>query len=338
MTALDEPGASLQNSCEAVLDGRFSADAASREGHVVTVGFVGLGVMGGNIATRLIAAGHTVQGYNRSAPKTAPLAELGMIVARTPRAAAAGASVVFSMVSDGDALAAVCQGPDGILAGLDTGSVYVDLSTAGPAASEAIRLAAENHGARFLTAPVSGSVATIQAGLLSFMVGGSAQALADVRPLLLDIGSTITHVGTVEQAAAMKLAVNLSVAIQTIAFSEGVLLAERYGIDPAAAVGVLLSSVIASPMLSYRGPFVLDPPAEPWFTVALARKDLRIIHDMADRLDLPLWTAAAAAPVLAAAQALGYGDYELAAVFQALSAISPGDAAGARGAAPAARS
>jgi len=295
---------------------------------VATIGFVGLGVMGGNIAARLLAAGHNVQGYNRTAAKAAPLAELGMTVVPTPRGAADEAGVVFSMVSDGPALAAVCGGEDGILAGLSAGSVYVDLSTVGPAASAAVRRATEERGARFLTAPVSGSVATIRAGRLSFMVGGSAEALAEVRPLLLDIGSTITHVGSVEQAAAMKLAVNLSVAAQTIAFSEGVLLAERYGIDPAAAVDVLLTSVVASPMLSYRGPFLLDPPAEPWFTVALARKDLRIIQEMADEVSLPLWTAAATAPVLAAAQSLGYGDQELGAVGRALREMSTAGAAG----------
>jgi 3-hydroxyisobutyrate dehydrogenase-like beta-hydroxyacid dehydrogenase len=291
---------------------------------LATVGFVGLGVMGGNIALRLLAAGHTVQGYNRTVAKTAPLAERGMTVAATPRAAACGASVVLSMVSDGAALAAVCGGEDGILAGLGPSSIYLDLSTVGPAASEAARRATDERGARFLTAPVSGSVATIRSGRLSFMVGGDAEVLDEVRPLLLEIGSTVTHVGTVEQAAAMKLAVNLSVAMQTIAFSEGVLLAERYGIDPAAAVDVLLNSVIASPMLSYRGPFLLDPPAEPWFTVALARKDMRIIQEMADEVSLPLWTAAATASVLAAAQSLGYGDQELGTVGRALRDMSTG--------------
>jgi 3-hydroxyisobutyrate dehydrogenase-like beta-hydroxyacid dehydrogenase len=289
---------------------------------LAAVGFVGLGVMGGNIALRVLAAGHAVQGYNRTAAKTAPLAELGMTVAATPRAAAEGASVVLSMVSDGAALAAVCGGEDGILAGLSSGSVYIDMSTVGPAASEAARRATEQRSARFLTAPVSGSVATIRSGRLSFMVGGSAETLDEVRPLLLEIGSTVMHLGTVEQAAAMKLAVNLSVAMQTIAFSEGVLLAERYGIDAAEAVDVLLNSVVASPMLSYRGPFLLDPPAEPWFTVALARKDMRIIQEMADEVSLPLWTAAATAPVLAAAQSLGYGDQELGAVGRALREMS----------------
>jgi 3-hydroxyisobutyrate dehydrogenase-like beta-hydroxyacid dehydrogenase len=294
------------------------------EDHVVTIGFVGLGVMGGSIAQRLLDARHAVQGYNRTAAKAAPLVNLGMTLAKTPRAAAEGASVVFSMVSDGNALAEVCGGDEGILAGLSRGAIYVDLSTVGPIASELAQLATEERGCRFLTAPVSGSVSTIHQGRLTFMVGGPAETLAEIRPVLLDIGSGITHVGTVEQAAAMKLAVNLSVAAQVIAFSEGVLLAERYGVEAERAVHILLGSVVASPMLAYRGPFLIDPPEVPWFTVALARKDLRITQEMADRVSLPLWTAAVAAPVLAAAQTLGYGDDELASVGHALRAMSTG--------------
>ena len=291
---------------------------------MVTIGFVGLGVMGGNIAQRLVDAGHAVQGYNRTAAKAESLVELGMTLAATPRAAAQGAHVVFSMVSDGDALAQVCAGEDGILAGLTDDIIFVDLSTVGPVASEAARKTTEERGARFLAAPVSGSVSVIQEGQLFFMVGGTAEALAEIRPLLLDIGSGIMHVGTVQQAAAMKMAVNLSVAMQVIAFSEGVLLAERYGIEPEQAVDVLLDSVVASPMLAYRGRFLLDPPEVPWFTVALARKDLRIMQDMAERVSLPLWSAAAAAPLLAAAQGLGYGQNELASIGQALRTMSMG--------------
>ena len=292
---------------------------------MATVGFVGLGVMGGNIAIRLLSAGHVVQGYNRTTAKAASLSDLGMTVAATPRAAAQNASVVFSMVSDGEALHQVCDGENGILAGLSSGAIFVDLSTVGPVASEAARMATEERGCRFLAAPVSGSVSTIEAGNLLFMVGGAAEALDEVRPLLLDIGSGIMHVGSVQQAAAMKLAVNLSVAMQVIAFSEGVLLAERYGVKPEQAVDILLGSVVASPMLSYRGRFLLDPPEVAWFTVALARKDLRIAQDMAERVNLPLWSASAAAQILAAAEALGFGDQELASVGRALRAMSAGD-------------
>jgi 3-hydroxyisobutyrate dehydrogenase-like beta-hydroxyacid dehydrogenase len=293
---------------------------------VVTIGFVGLGVMGGTIARRLLRAGYAVQGYNRTLSKATALQGSGLTPQPTPRDAAHGAAVVFSMVSDGDALAQVCQGEDGILAGLGPEAIYVDLSTVGPVASESARAATRDHGARFLAAPVSGSVSTIEEGRLSFMVGGDEQTLDEVRPVLLDIGPVITYVGTVEQAAAMKMAVNLSVAIQMIAFSEGVLLAERYGIEPDQSVDVLLHSVVASPMLAYRGQFLLDPPKDPWFTVALGRKDLRIMLDMAERAKLPLWSAAAAVPILAAAEALGYGQAELASVADALRTMSGGSA------------
>jgi len=295
-----------------------------RRSALVTIGFVGLGVMGGTIAKRLLSAGYAVRGYNRTASKATALQEFGLVPVATPRDAALGASVVFSMVSDGDALAQVCVGQDGLLQGLGQDSIYVDLSTVGPAASESTRIAVREHGSRFLAAPVSGSVTTIEEGRLSFMVGGDEQTLESVRPVLLDIGPVITHVGTVEQAAAMKMAVNLSVAIQMIAFSEGVLLAERYGIEPDRSVDVLLHSVIASPMLAYRGRFLLDPPKDPWFTVALGRKDLRIMLDMAERVDLPLWSVSAAAPILAAAEALGYGQAELASVAEALRTMSGG--------------
>ena len=291
---------------------------------MVTIGFVGLGVMGGTIARRLLRAGYAVQGYNRTLSKATALQGSGLTPQPTPRDAAHGAAVVFSMVSDGDALAQVCAGQDGLLQGLGPDSIHVDLSTVGPVASESARIAAREHGSRFLAAPVSGSVSTIEEGRLSFMVGGDEQTLDSVRPVLLDIGPVITHVGTVEQAAAMKMAVNLSVAIQMIAFSEGVLLAERYGIEPDRSVDVLLHSVIASPMLAYRGRFLLDPPKDPWFTVALGRKDLRIMLDMAERVDLPLWSVSAAAPILAAAEALGYGQAELASVAEALRTMSGG--------------
>jgi 3-hydroxyisobutyrate dehydrogenase-like beta-hydroxyacid dehydrogenase len=290
----------------------------------VVIGIVGLGVMGGAIASRLLAAGYPVQGYNRTAVKAAALAGLGLVPAATPREAALGTSITFSVVSDGDALAEVRDGPDGILAGLPADSVYIDLSTVGPAASDATRAAAQEHGARFLAAPVSGSVATVEQGKLAFMVGGDEATLEQVRPVLLDLGSAITHVGTVRQAAAMKLAVNLSIAAQMIAFSEGVLLAERYGIAAADAVGILLRSAVASPMLAYRGPFVLDPPAEPWVTIALARKDMRITMDVAEQAALPLWSASVAAQVLTAADAMGYGQDELASVASALRAMSAG--------------
>src|SRR5579883_2798590 len=250
--------------------GRGAGTPVRGEGAVARVGFVGLGVMGSRIAKRLLDAGHRVTGYNRTASKARWLLEAGMEWAPTPRAAAEGADVVFSMVANTAALRAVVEGPDGILAGLAPGAVYVDMSTVSPAESRALATRVRERGAEMLDAPVFESV----------------------RPLLLDIGPTVTYVGTNGQAVLMKVATNLSVAVQVLAYSEGVLLAEKGGIPRETAVEVLLNSVIASPMLRYRGPFVLQMPQEAWFDVNMMQKDLLLALEMGRELDVPLPTTA----------------------------------------------
>ena len=224
------------------------------------VGFVGLGVMGGGVTRRLLAAGHTVHGYNRSREKAAPLVELGLVLEDTPRQVAEAADVVFSMVTNVAALEAVTQGPDGILAGLGAGKIYVDMTTGTPEASRALSELVAERGARMLDAPVSGSVSTLEEGRLSIMVGGDEDAFAEVEPILFDIGPTVMRIGSNGQALLMKIAINLSLHVQMVAFCEGLLLAEKDGIDKEVAVEALLKSVIASPMLAYRGPFVLEMP------------------------------------------------------------------------------
>jgi len=212
-----------------------------------TVGFVGLGVMGSRMVKRLLDAGRRVVGYNRTKAKAQWLLDLGMEWADSPRAVAEAADVVFTMVTDTKALQAVTEGPDGLLAGLGPGKVYVDMSTVSPAASRALAEKVRQRGARMLDAPVSGSVVTLEEGRLSIMVGGDREAFERVRPILQDIGPVVTHVGGNGQAVLMKVATNLSLAVQMLAFSEGLLLAERGGIPRDTAVHVLLHSVIASP-------------------------------------------------------------------------------------------
>jgi len=287
------------------------------------IGFIGLGVMGSRIAARLLAAGYAVTGFNRTVEKAADLVDRGMQLAPAPRQSAEGADVVFTMVSDADALFAVTTGPDGVLQGLRPGADFVDLSTVGPGASEELCALVGSQGGHFLAAPVSGSVSTIEAGQLSFMVGGDGHALETVRGVLEDIGSGgITYIGTPPQASAMKLALNLSVSVQVTAFCEGILLAERFGISREDAVNTFLKSVVASPMLAYRGRFLLDPPEEAWFTIALARKDLRLTLQMADSVRLPLFSAANVSQLLAAGEGMGFGGAELAAVADVLQAMS----------------
>src|SRR6058998_489842 len=233
----------------------------------MTLGFVGLGVMGGRMAKRLLDGGHRVIGYNRTREKARWLSDAGMRVADSPREVAIQADVVFTMVTDTPALDAVCRGPDGILAGLRRGTVHVEMSTVSPEAVRAIAAEVASRGADLLDAPVSGSPVTLEAGQLSFMVGGDPAALERVREHVLAIGPTITHVGELGLAVTMKIATNLNLAVQMLAFCEAVALAEKAGIERERAVEVLLKSVIASPMLKYRGPFVLGMPAEALFNV-----------------------------------------------------------------------
>src|SRR5262245_15787996 len=209
------------------------------------LGFIGLGAMGSRMARRLLDAGHPLVGYNRTAAKAKPLVAAGMKLASSPRAVGNAADVIFSMVTDTSALAAIAHGPDGVIAGLRPGAAWVEMSTVSPAVSRELAGHVAARGADFLDGPVSGSIATLEQGQLSFMVGGDAAALSRVRPYLLAIGPTITHVGPVGLAVTMKIATNLGLAVQMLAFSEAVLLAEKSGIARARAVEALLKSVIA---------------------------------------------------------------------------------------------
>jgi 3-hydroxyisobutyrate dehydrogenase-like beta-hydroxyacid dehydrogenase len=289
---------------------------------VAELGFVGLGVMGGGIAKRLLDAGHKVYGYNRTRSKAEWLLEHGIELVDTPREAAEAAEVVFSMVTNTAALDAVTSGPDGILAGLGPGKVYVDMTTGSPANSRALAERVAQAGAAMLDAPVSGSVSTLEDGRLSIMVGGDEEAFARVEPILRDIGPTVKHVGDNGQALLLKIAINLSLQVQMVAFCEGLLLAEKDGIDKEVAVEAMLSSVIASPMLKYRGPFVLEMPDAAWFDVNMMQKDMQLALEAGRQLDVPMFTTAVANEVLTAARGMGLEHNDFAVVYEVLAQLS----------------
>lgn len=286
------------------------------------VGFVGLGVMGSRIARRLLDAGHQVTGYNRTPSKAEALVNAGLRLVPTPREAAEASDVVFSMVANTEALRAVVDGPDGVLAGLGNGKIYVDMSTVSPTASRAMAARVREKGAVMLDAPVSGSSVTVELGRLSIMVGGDREAFERVRPILLDIGPTVTHVGPNGMAALMKIATNLNLTAQMLAFSEAVLLAEKGGIDREIAVEVLVNSAIASPMIKYRGPFVLDMPAEPLFNVNMMQKDLLLALELGREYDVPLPTTAVTNEFLTAARGMNLDEYDFAVIFDVLAGMA----------------
>ena len=288
---------------------------------MATLGFVGLGTMGSRMAQRLLDAGHTVVGYNRTRGKAQPLVDRGMRLADSPRAVSAATEVVFSMVTDPVALRAVALGADGLVAGLRSGAAYVDMSTVSPSATRELGAAVEARGAAMLDAPVSGSIATLEQGKLAIMVGGDPGVLERVRPYLAAIGPTITYVGALGLAVTMKLAINLSLGVQMLAFSEAVLLAEKGGVARERAVEALLKSVAASPMLQYRGPFVLKMPETPWGSARMMEKDLQLALDLGRAAGVPLPSAALTHELYTAARALGLGEEDMAVVFEVLARL-----------------
>jgi 3-hydroxyisobutyrate dehydrogenase-like beta-hydroxyacid dehydrogenase len=284
----------------------------------VRVGFAGLGSMGGRIVGRLLAAGHPVVGWNRSPGRSEPLAQNGMDVAGTPRELAEQTDVVLSMVTDGAAVEEVASGPDGLLAGLGEGTVYADMSTISPDVSRRLARRVAGTGATMLDAPVSGSITTLEAGELAIMVGGDPGAFERIEPVLAAIGPKVTRVGANGQALEMKLAINLALVVQVIGFCEGVALAERTGIAREAAVDAMLKSVVSSPVLSYRGPFILEGrmPDEAFANVDLQQKDLMLALETGRRLGVPLPTAAASNELLNACRGLGIGHHDFVVVYE----------------------
>jgi 3-hydroxyisobutyrate dehydrogenase-like beta-hydroxyacid dehydrogenase len=289
---------------------------------MANVGFIGLGKMGGRMVKRLLDAGHTVTGYNRTRSRAQWLLDAGMRWGDTPCAVAAAADVTLSMVADTAALQAIADRPDGLLAGLGPGKIYVDMSTVSPAESQELARRVAERGAQMLDAPVSGSPLTLEEGNLSIMVGGDRAAFGRVQPILLDIGPHVTYLATSGLAVAMKIALNLSLAVQLLAFSEAVLLAEKSGIARETAVEAFLNSVAASPMLKYRGPFILHPPEEALFDVNMMQKDMVLALDMGRRLEVPLPTTAVANEWLTATRGLGLGEKDFAIIFEALARMS----------------
>jgi 3-hydroxyisobutyrate dehydrogenase-like beta-hydroxyacid dehydrogenase len=282
------------------------------------VGFIGIGAMGSRLAGRLLDAGQRVCGTNRTRSKAEPLIERGLVWRPTPREVAASSEVIFSMVSDDAALESISSGPDGILAALAPGKVYVDMSTVSPGASTALAERVRSTGASMLDAPVSGSVPQAQAGTLAIMVGGDEEAFRRVEPLLRELGRTARHVGANGQGLVLKLAINISLAAQPLAFSEGLLLAERSGIDPRVAAQVMSESPIGSPMLQARVPMFLDPHHQAWFDMQLMQKDIRLARQAAEHLGLPTPSAVLADDVLQRARELGYEHRDIAAFHELL--------------------
>jgi 3-hydroxyisobutyrate dehydrogenase-like beta-hydroxyacid dehydrogenase len=289
---------------------------------MANLGFVGLGMMGGRIAKRLLEAGHQVSGWNRTRAKAEALIQAGIQWQESPKKVAQAADVTFSMVMDSAALSSITDGDDGILAGLSAGKIYVDMSTVSPKLTRLIASRVADSGAQALDAPVSGSIPAAESGSLIIFVGGSANALEKVRPILEQIGQKIIHVGGNGQAMAIKIAINLNLPTQLVSLFEGVLMAERSGVPREAALDALLNSVAASTAMKYRAPFMLKMPEEVWFSAAMMKKDIQLALELGEETGVNLKTAQLVDELLDQAIAMGWGDEDFAVLYRVVEQLS----------------
>lgn len=289
---------------------------------MANLGFVGLGSMGSRIVKRLLASGHQVSGYNRTQAKAESLLQAGLLRKNTPREVAEAADITFSMVMDSAALSSVTNGDDGILAGLSSGKIYVDMSTVSPKLIRDLAKHVAATGADMLEAPVSGSIPAAESGTLILYVGGSVETLEKVRPVFESMSQKIIHVGGNGQAITMKVAINLNLPTQLVSLFEGVLLAERSGIPRAAALDGLLNSVAASTAMKYRAPFMLKMPDEVWFSAAMMKKDIQLALELGEETGVELRTAKLVNELLDQAIALGWGDEDFAVLYRVVEQLS----------------
>ena len=271
------------------------------------IGFAGLGAMGAGIARRLLDAGHDVIGWNRTKEKAEPLLDAGMAWADTPRELAASVDVLFTMLTNTAALEAITDGEDGVLAGLRQGTVWADISTTAPDASVALAERVNATGAWFLDCPVSGSPATLAAGEVSVMVGGDRAAFDHVAEVLGAIGPKLTYIGPNGHAILTKVAINLALVVSVTALAEGVALVEKAGVDRGAVIDAVLNSVIASPVIGYRAPLLVDD-TDVFADVELQQKDLVLAQELARRLGMAVPTCAATSEMLSAARSSALAD------------------------------
>jgi 3-hydroxyisobutyrate dehydrogenase len=280
------------------------------------IAFLGLGIMGAGMAGRLLDAGFHVTVHNRSAERARALESRGATVAESPRAAASGADIVFSMVADDSASRATWDGDQGALAGVRPGSVVVECSTVTVSRVRELADAAARAECIFVDAPVTGSKMQAAAGELLFLVGADDDALARIRPALEAMGKTILHLGPVGSGALVKLINNFLCGVQAASLAEAIAVIERSTLDRDRAVQAIVNGSPGSPVMKTLAGRILADDFSPNFYLHLLVKDMEYAIAEGQSRGVPMSTASTALDVLRGAMAHGDGDRDMAAVVQ----------------------
>ena len=272
------------------------------------IGFVGLGIMGRGMAATLVRCGYDVTVYNRTRSNAGELARLGAKVADTPAGAARGAGVVITMLADPPAVDEAVLGVNGVIEGLEAGSILIDCSTVDPATTAAVREAAASKGARFLDSPVAGSKDAAAKGELILMVGGDEETLREVREILEVMSKRIIHAGPSGSGTMVKLCFNLVGSHMMAALSEALVLGTKSGLAPEVIIDTVMAGALASRLYEWKGGCVMDRDFTTNFSIKLMHKDLSLMMSAGYSLGTPLPVTAAVKELYSMAK--GHGESE----------------------------
>src|SRR5208283_5191977 len=276
--------------------------------------FIGLGIMGSRMARNVLRGGHELSVYNRTPGKSETLAGEGASVARSPAEAVKGAEVLFTMLSNPDAVAGTASGKDGFLGAMTKGSLWVDCSTVNPSFSRHMASEAAGRGIRFMDAPVTGSLPFAEKGELTFLVGAETKDLEEVTPLLKLMGKTIRHMGGTGMGASMKIIINMMLGTAMAAFSEALAFGEALGFSRVALLDMLVGGAVAGPFISGKRANLESRTFNPEFPLRWQHKDLQLACATAYENGGPMPTINAAKEVFALASAAGLKDLDFSAV------------------------
>lgn len=282
------------------------------------IGFIGLGIMGENMALNLLEKGEQLVVFNRTKEKAQALMDKGAVWADSPREVGEQADIVFTMLTDPGAVQAVAYGEDGLFSGMKENSLWVDVSTVKPAFTKEMADAVRAHHIRFVDAPVSGSKAPAQQGKLHFLVGGEEQDVKEVTPLLEKMGQSIQYMGANGNGSATKLAVNMLLVQSLTGLSEAISFGEAVGLDKEHLMDVLLALPVTSDIQAGKRDTILQQNFDPQFPLEHAYKDLQQISETAYEAGAPLPMTNSVKELYALAKKNGYGKQDVAAVYALL--------------------